>query len=245
MGNRQRWDENAHHWIAWARPVGNDHFFYEFNLPAFLPLLPVPSGRCLDLGCGEGRVGRELVRRRFNVVSVDSSPTLASATAAAAAGPSPHPVAAADAVALPFGETMFDLVVAFMSFHDMEDMDGALRETARILRPGGVLCAAIVHPFFSAGAVPMSDRTSTHKRQESYFTTRTYAETVKRESLAVTLHSIHRPLDAHVAAVAHAGLVLDTIQEPRPSSAYLAAHPDAAPLEHVPLYFHYRAHKPS
>jgi SAM-dependent methyltransferase len=245
VGIRQRWDENAHDWIAWARPVGHDHFFWELNLPAFLPLLPRPSGRCLDLGCGEGRVGRALIDRGFDVVSVDGSPTLAGATAtAAAASAGRQRVAGADAAALPFCEGTFDLVVAFMTFHDVDDMEGAVREAARVLRPGGVLGAAIVHPFFSGGAVPMSDRTSTHRRRESYFTPRTYAETVEHAGLAVTLHSVHRPLDAHVAAVTEAGLVLDTIREPRPSAAYLAAHPDAAPLEQIPLYLHYRARKP-
>lgn len=241
MGLRQEWDENARDWIAWARPPGHDHFFYEYNLPAFLPLLPAVSGRCLDLGCGEGRVGRALRERGFDVLGVDGSPTLAAASMACVGG---SPCAVGDAAALPFAGETFDLVVAFMTLHDVDDMTQAVVETARVLRPGGVLCAAIVHPSFSAGLVPPPDRTSTHLWQESYYATRTYAETVKHDGLAVTLHSVHRPLDAHVSAVTSTGLILDVVQEPRPSKEYITDHPDASWLEHVPLYLHYRARKP-
>ena len=37
-----------------------------------------------------------------------------------------------------------------MSLLDMDDFEGAIAETARVLRPGGVFCFAIVHPFDSA-----------------------------------------------------------------------------------------------
>ena len=58
----------------------------------------------------------------------------------------------ADAAELPFADTSFELVVAFMSFQDVDDLSGALREAARVLVPGGRLCLAIVHPLNSAGS---------------------------------------------------------------------------------------------
>lgn len=237
----QRWEENARDWIAWARPVGHDHFFWEFNLPAFLPLLPPPAGRCLDLGCGEGRVGRELTARGFDVTGIDGSTTLAAAATTIAGG---SPSSVADAARLPFADETFQLVVTFMSLHDVEDLELAMAEVARVLGPGGTLCAAIVHPFFSAGLVAPPDRSNTHGWRESYYATRTYSETVNHDSLAITLHSIHRPLDAHTAAVTGAGLNLETVQEPRPTRDYLDSHPDAAFLDDLPLYLHYRARKP-
>jgi SAM-dependent methyltransferase len=238
---RERWDENAREWIAWARPVGHDHFFWELNLPTFLPLLPPPTGRCLDLGCGEGRVGRALGERGFHVTGVDGSATLAAAATAADGG---SPSAVADTACLPFRDGAFALVVAFMTLHDVEDMERAVAEVARVRAPGGRLCAAIVHPFFSAGLVDPPDRSNTHGWRKSYYDTRTYSETVQHDGLAVTLHSVHRPLRAHTDAVTAAGLTLETVQEPRPTREYLDAHPDAAFLEHVPLYLHYRARKP-
>jgi SAM-dependent methyltransferase len=37
-----------------------------------------------------------------------------------------------------------------MSLLDFDDFEGAIRETARVLRPGGVFCIAILHPIVTA-----------------------------------------------------------------------------------------------
>src|SRR4029077_14448429 len=55
----------------------------------------------------------------------------------------------ADAGALAFEDCAFDLVLAFMSLQDMDDAAGAVRESARVLDPGGRLVLAVVHPFGS------------------------------------------------------------------------------------------------
>src|SRR6185437_2980988 len=57
----------------------------------------------------------------------------------------------ADATALPLVDACADLAIAFMSLHDIDAMPEAVAEAARILRPGGHLCLAIVHPINSAG----------------------------------------------------------------------------------------------
>lgn len=237
---RARWDENAKDWIAWARPPGHDHFFYEFNLPAFLPLLPSGPGRCLDLGCGEGRAGRAAASAGFDVVGLDGSPTLAAAAESGAWG---FPSNAGDASSLPFRNDCFDLVVAFMSLHDMDDLTGSLAEAARVLKPGGVLCAAIIHPMFSSGSPQLDDRVTKRQSRHTYYRTTPYQETVRMNGAAVTLHSIHRPLEDHVTALTETGFVLETLREPEPTGDYLTEHPDAAPLADSPQYLHYRARR--
>jgi SAM-dependent methyltransferase len=37
--------------------------------------------------------------------------------------------------------------MAFMSLHDMDNVTGAGTEIARVLKPGGRFCLAIVHPL--------------------------------------------------------------------------------------------------
>lgn len=68
-------------------------------------------------------------------LGLDGSPTLATAAASGAEG---FPSSAGDASSLPFRDACFDLVVAFMSLHDMDDLIGALAEAASsmILPPG-------------------------------------------------------------------------------------------------------------
>ena len=144
---RDAWESEARNWIAWARAPGHDSY-WKFHRDAFLPSLPLPPRRVVDVGCGEGRLSRDLQRLGYEVTGVDGSPTLIAA--AREADPAGR-YELADAAALPLPDACADLVTAFMSFHDIDDLDGALGEVARVLVPGGRLRSAIVHPINSAG----------------------------------------------------------------------------------------------
>src|SRR5918911_2798828 len=141
---RQAWEAAAEDWSDYVR-AGRDPFF-QVNLRAFLELLPPPRGATLDIGCGEGRLGAELEARGHRVLGVELSPMLA------ARARERHEVVEADAADLPFEDASFPLVVSFNSLMDMDDAAGAVREAARVLEPAGRFCAAIVHPFLSAGS---------------------------------------------------------------------------------------------
>jgi len=71
------WEAKAAEWVAWARTPGHDEFFERLNWPAFVRILPDARGATLDLGCGEGRSGRELAGLGHRVTGIDSSATLA------------------------------------------------------------------------------------------------------------------------------------------------------------------------
>src|SRR5215831_2153885 len=87
------WDRHAREWIAWSR-AGLDTYD-KFHRDLFMPLVP-PAGRLtVDVGCGEGRVGRDLLARGHRVLAVDLSLTMSSA--AAAHPTDPVPAVAADA----------------------------------------------------------------------------------------------------------------------------------------------------
>src|SRR5262249_47485843 len=139
------WERHSAAWIAWARTPEHDTYWH-FHGTIFHRLLPPPGRRTIDLGCGEGRLSRDLKTGGHEVVGVDASrPAVEQARAA---DPSIQ-VELADAAALPFPDGYADLVVAFMSLQDIEDAGGAIREAVRVLEPGGRFCFAIVHPFNS------------------------------------------------------------------------------------------------
>ena len=52
----------------------------------------------------------------------------------------------ADCKELPFAQASFDFAVAFMSLMDVDDLDWALDEAYRVLKPGGFLQFSILHP---------------------------------------------------------------------------------------------------
>ena len=93
----------------------------------------------LDVGCGEGWLVRHLREAgAASVVGVD--PLGAALTRARARDPSGRYLEAR-AESLPFDDAAFDVVVLFNSLHHVaaDQLDEALAEAQRVLRPEGVL----------------------------------------------------------------------------------------------------------
>ena len=208
MSLSDAWESHAANWIVWAGTVDHDAF-WRGTWPELQTVLPDPGGLVIEIGCGEGRVARELSGLGHRVVGVERSVTLANAARGATP---PATVVRADASRLPFPDMTADTVVACMSLHDVDDLDGTVREAARVLRPGGQLCVAMVHPFASA-----QDLASLHTPEptitEPYLRERRYRDEVEHDGLAMTFESMHRPLGAYIASFAGAGFVLDTLRE--------------------------------
>ena len=204
------WDRNAASWIAWARAEGHDSYS-RGNRDLFLEIVPAARRRTLDLGCGEGRLSRDLQALGHSVVGVDRSAAMVTAARDADASIEVHE---ADAAALPFEDASVDLVVAFMSLQDVDDLRGAVAEAGRVLETGGSFCIAIVHPLASAGAFVGDDASSPFVIEGSYLDPSYYADRVARGGLEMEFVSAHRPLQAYVAALAESGFVLELLREP-------------------------------
>lgn len=238
MDLRDRWEEHAGEWIRWAREPGHDSY-WRFHRDQFLELLPPPGSRTVDLGCGEGRLSRDLRDRGHQVIGIDASPSLV--VAAREADPSME-VRLADAIALPLEDACADLVVAFMSLHDIDDMPAAVREAARVLEPGGRLCLAIVHPVNSAGRFAERAADAAFMITGGYLQPSDYALEVERAGLTMTFHSSHRPMQDYFAALEAAGLVVETLREPSIPEHSIASEKDRR-WQRVPLFLHIRARR--
>jgi SAM-dependent methyltransferase len=236
---RDAWEEHAAAWTAWAREPDHDSY-WRFHRDAFLELVPRPGRRTLDLGCGEGRLSRDLKALGHAVVGVDVSPTLLAAARASDPTIETH---LADAAALPFADAAFDCVIAFMSLHDIDHFEGAIRESARVLEPGGRLCLAIVHPINSAGRFEGDDPASPFVIAGSYLGRFRHEESIERDGLEMTFVSEHRPLQDYVEALADAGLLVERVREPTlPEAAVIRER--SRLWQRVPLFLHALAVKP-
>lgn len=224
----EAWERHARDWIAWVRKLGHDSYD-RYHRDQFLPLVPLPGRRTLDVGCGEGRLTRHLASLGHRVVGIDASPTLVAAARESSPDMELH---VANASALPFDDASFDQVVSFMCLHDVDDLDGAVREIARVLEAGGVACLAVVHPLSSAG------RFEKHGRfviRGSYLDSFRYSDVVGRDELTMTFESQHRPISAYFDALAAAGFVVDALREPKTTGH--------ASWRRLPLFLHLRARK--
>jgi SAM-dependent methyltransferase len=237
---RAAWERNAADWIRWARDPELDAHYVLYHRSLFLELLPPPPARTLDVGCGDGRLARDLVERGHDVVAVDASPTMVDAARAAAPEMEIHH---ADAAALPLPDASFELVVAFMSLQDTDDLASALREAARVTVPGGHVCLAIVHPLNSAGAFAGRDADAAFVIRGSYLDESYYVDEIERDGARLRLESLHRPIEAYTDAIADAGLLVDRLREVAlPQSADTKPH--SPRWRRIPLFLHLRALKP-
>jgi SAM-dependent methyltransferase len=233
---REDWERHAEEWVAWARAPGHDSY-WQFHRDVFRELLPPPSGPALDVGCGEGRLPRDMKSWGYDVVGVDGSHTLIKYAREADAD---GEYLVADGAALPFPDGGFRLVTAFMSLHDIDDFVGAVREMARVLEPGGNLCIAIVHPMNSAGRFETRDPDARFVIAGSYLDPRRYSDSVERGGYAMTFSSMHRPLHAYFDGVSAAGLVVDRLVEVPDTS-----DPPGDRWRRLPLFLQIRAIKPA
>ena len=96
--------------------------------------------RVLDLGCGAGHASFRIAPHVGEITAYDLSPEMLEVVAKSAAerGLANLRTERGRAEKLPFADASFDAVVSRYSAHHWGDLDAALRETARVLKPGGL-----------------------------------------------------------------------------------------------------------
>jgi len=229
MSLRDAWEQNAPGWVRWAREPDHDSY-WRHHRDQFLPLVPPPGRLTLDIGCGEGRLARDLTERGHRVIGIDVGPTMLEA--ARAESPELEFVEA-DAAKLPFADGAADLAVAFMSLMDIDDMQGAVREAARVLEPGGRFLVAVVHPINSGHQLDREHPEEPLVLTEDYFDRRVYRDEIERDGLTMTFESRHWTLEDYFDALAEAGFLVELLRE--------AGHDEHPRWSRYPLFLHLRA----
>jgi SAM-dependent methyltransferase len=93
--------------------------------------------RILEVGCGRGELAERIERELgCDLAAVDQSARMVELARERGVD-----AVVGDVQALPFGDGAFDAAVAAWMLYHVLDLDGAIAELARVLRPGGILCA--------------------------------------------------------------------------------------------------------
>jgi SAM-dependent methyltransferase len=133
-----QWTSGAHYdqWMGrWSRLVAQE----------FLQWLALPTGlRWLDVCSGSGVITEAIVERNVptTVVGVDASPEQISFARQRCAYPNVT-FETADAMALPFPDSSFDVVVCGLGLNFLPSPVKALEEFGRVTRPGGTIAVYV------------------------------------------------------------------------------------------------------
>jgi SAM-dependent methyltransferase len=99
---------------------------------------PQPGWRVADIGCGPGAFAEALHARGAQVTAIDSARAMLDAVAARALG---SELVQADALDLPLAGGSHDAACLVQVLEYVDDPVAALREAARVVRPGGAVLA--------------------------------------------------------------------------------------------------------
>lgn len=240
MTDNGLWDEHAQWWID-GFTNGVDPEYEEQIIPMAVDEL-AGFKNILDMGCGDGQIARALAAQGSTVLGVD--PTQLHIDIANERGGGPAYVLGG-ATKLPVDDGAMDAVVACLVFEHIDEMDAAVAEVARVLRPGGQFSFFLNHPLLQT---PGSGWIDDHiiDPPEQYWRIGPYlveAESVEEVELNVYIRFIHRPLSRYINALISNGLMIERMAEPSPPQGFLDRAPEYALAHTVPRLLYLRSVK--
>jgi SAM-dependent methyltransferase len=234
--NPDPWESHARWWQDQFTD-GVDPEYTEQILPLVAEHLPAAaertSGLLVDVGCGEGQVARVAAAAGMTVVGVDPASTQVTVARDRAGGPV---YVQGSATALALADGVADAAVACLVFEHIVDVDAALAEVARVLRPGGRFLFLLNHPLLQTpGSGWIDDQVL--DPPEQYWRVGPYlteADNVEEVEKGVFIRFFHRPLSRYLNAARDAGLVLQRMEEPPPPPGFLARAEEYADAATIP-----------
>jgi SAM-dependent methyltransferase len=210
--SRKHWEGQAANWAAWARTPNFDAY-WQYS-PMFFDLLPAPGHRTLEVGCGEGRVTRDLVKRGHRVTACDSTFELLKLAGDA---DDASDYLRCDAAALPFRDESFDLVVFYNSLMDIDEMEASVHEAARVLVPCGKMCACVTHPIPDAGKFESQEDDAQFVISGTYLGDRRWIEIIpiEHDGLKMEFAGWAYSFEGYLGPLERAGFAIEAVREPR------------------------------
>lgn len=240
MGDNSHWDAHAQWWID-GFTDGADPEYVEQIIPLALEELS-GWGRVLDVGCGDGQLSRALAATGCMVTGVD--PTARNLEVARERGGGPvYTKGRADD--LPFPDSSFDAVLACLVFEHIDELDTAIAEVSRVLRPGGRFAFFLNHPLLQT---PGSGWIDDHMVDppEQYWRIGPYlveTESIEEVEPGVHIRFLHRPLSRYVNTMLAHGLVPARMVEPSPPEGFLRRAPEYRLAHTIPRLLYVRSTK--
>lgn len=209
MTNDPRYDDVAEWYDA---TLSGDSPLAAMPRETAVRLLGTPAGRLLDIGCGGGSHTAAFVAAGWDAVGIDVSE--AQLRLARERG---CDVVLGRAESLPFADASFDAAVSLWTHTDIDEWPTAVRETRRVVRPGGAFAYVGVHPcfvgphslFVEGRGVPQLH--ADHYRRSGRYES---APGISPTGLRARVGATHLPLAEFLQSFLDAGFALEHVEEP-------------------------------
>jgi len=231
--------------VEWCDIAPTNGTRINFIMPYMLKLLGDVAGKkILDLGCGEGGYSRELTNRNAHVVAIDCAE---------------YSIDCAKKKSLKDGfqiqyyirnsndlydieENSFDIVLCSMMLMDCEDLDGTIKEIARVLKPSGKLFASVLHPCFTGKNIGREGEGINRKViVQDYFNPTEYEQPLPTGKISVIWR--HRTLEDYVKLFVKHKLTITDLNEARPTPEQSEISVAIAWLQKIPLFLFWELQK--
>ena len=227
-GDSDLWEQSARWWQA-TFTGGVDAEYVEQIFPLVSQHLP-GSGRILDVGTGEGQVARLAAGPR-SAVGVDRTWSQLAEARRRGGGPV---YARGVAASLPFASEAFDAVIACLVLEHLAELEEAVAEVGRVLRPGAHFLLLMNHPLLQA---PGSGWIDDHILGEQYWRIGPYLvedSSVEEVDKGVFVPFVHRPLSRYVNLLVDHEMLVTHMEEPAPPAGFLARAEEYTGAETIP-----------
>ncbi|WP_223274809.1 class I SAM-dependent methyltransferase [Tateyamaria sp. syn59] len=208
------WQSSAPAWIDRMADVGDFSRAHVLDAPMLARVAALQPKTALDVGCGEGRFCRMLGDLGIATTGVDPVEAMIDSARLRHPGGAYH---IGFAEALPFDDAAFDLVVSYLTLIDIDGLEDAAAEMARVLAPGGRVLVANLTSFSTSSAAigPRYCRDTGEKLKPlgRYLV----EERMWFEWDGLRIQNWHRPLATYMQAFLSQGLTLRHFDEPEPT----------------------------
>lgn len=221
---RTFWDRVAEDWNQHVGSNGDANRILNSDPVLWAMAGDVKGLRVLDAGCGTGYLAAQFAAKGAAVTGVDLSERMIQIAHSQYAGIDFRIDSLSELRSL--ADAQFDLIVSNYVLMDLPDLDSALTNFARVLRPGGAAIVVFSHPCFPQGRATQDGARVTYNWEFSYFQ---QCKRVDPPWGRFTSEFIwfHRPLSDYWKAFRRAGFRVADFDEPHVTRDryHLAANP--------------------
>jgi ubiquinone/menaquinone biosynthesis C-methylase UbiE len=208
-------------WYNRLLEEGEDTYQEQLIKPNLLRILnPRQGEEILDVGCGQGFFARELAKAGAKVLGIDIAGELIKLAKEQSGENETYLVLSAERMTS-LSSGRFDAAICVLALQNIKNLQAAISEISRVLKPGGRCILVLNHPAFripAASSWLYDEKTDIQYRNISKYLSEISQEVdmtqgvndAKKKKFTM---SFHHPLQVYFKAFAKAGLYVVRLEE--------------------------------